>query len=99
MTAQPPDPDTSRGHPDTSRTPGGAPPPDPDPDRTPGLEPGGGVAPGETPPDSGQTSGLSHPQPMPSRRGPVVTLVLVVLLTLLVLAFIVAQVMGWTNLF
>ncbi|MEU4741733.1 DUF6480 family protein, partial [Actinosynnema sp. NPDC023658] len=28
-------------------------PPDPDPARTPGLEPGGGVAPGETPPDSG----------------------------------------------
>ncbi|GAA3998707.1 DUF6480 family protein [Streptomyces plumbiresistens] len=24
--------------------------PDPDPDRTPGLEPGGGVPPGETPP-------------------------------------------------
>ncbi|MFC7616823.1 DUF6480 family protein [Actinokineospora soli] len=25
-------------------------PPDPDPDRTPGLEPGGGVRPGDTPP-------------------------------------------------
>ncbi|KOX31058.1 hypothetical protein ADK67_09335 [Saccharothrix sp. NRRL B-16348] len=74
-------------------------PPDPDPARTPGLEPGGGVAPGETPPDSGQTSGLSHPQPMPSRRGPVVTLVAVLLVTLLALAFVVAQVMGWTNLF
>ncbi|ONI80534.1 hypothetical protein ALI22I_45440 [Saccharothrix sp. ALI-22-I] len=74
-------------------------PPDPDPARTPGLEPGGGVAPGETPPDSGQTSGLSHPQPMPSRRGPVVTLVVVVIITLLTLAFVVAQVMGWTNLY
>lgn len=74
-------------------------PPDPDPARTPGLEPGGGVSPGETPPDSGQTSGLSHPQPMPSRRGPVITLVLVLLVTVLAVAFIVAQVMGWTNLF
>ncbi|GAB2978205.1 DUF6480 family protein [Saccharothrix stipae] len=74
-------------------------PPDPDPAHTPGLEPGGGVAPGETPPDSGQTSGLSHPQPMPSRRGPIITLVAVLIITLLTLAFVVAQVMGWANLF
>ncbi|MBB5800677.1 hypothetical protein F4560_000445 [Saccharothrix ecbatanensis] len=74
-------------------------PPDPDPARTPGLEPGGGVAPGETPPDSGQTSGLSHPQPMPTRRGPIVTLVVVLIVTALAVAFIVSQVMGWTNLF
>ncbi|MGV0836362.1 DUF6480 family protein [Mycolicibacterium thermoresistibile] len=43
-------------------------PPDPDPDRTTGLEPGGGVTPGATPPDSAQTSGLSEPQPRPRRR-------------------------------
>ncbi|WP_367129757.1 DUF6480 family protein [Saccharothrix sp. HUAS TT1] len=74
-------------------------PPDPDPARTPGLEPGGGVAPGETPPDSGQTSGLSHPQPMPSRRGPIITLVAVLVITLLTLAFVVAEVMNWSKLF
>ena len=74
-------------------------PPDPDPARTPGLEPGGGVSPGETPPDSGQTSGLSHPQPMPSRRGPIITLVAVLVITLLTVAFIVAEVMGWGDLF
>ncbi|GGP71884.1 DUF6480 family protein [Saccharothrix coeruleofusca] len=74
-------------------------PPDPDPARTPGLEPGGGVTPGDTPPDAAQTSGLSHPQPMPSRRGPMITLVLVAVLTLLVLAFVVAEVMSWSKVF
>ncbi|MGW1952797.1 DUF6480 family protein [Streptomyces sp. NPDC001920] len=37
--------------------------PDPEPTRTPGLEPGSGVPPGETPPaESGSTSAISHPQ-------------------------------------
>jgi hypothetical protein len=38
-------------------------PPDPDPLTVPGQEPGGGVPPGETPPDSAQTSGTSLPDP------------------------------------
>lgn len=37
--------------------------PDPDPDETPGLEPGGGVAPGDTPPAESSTSGASDRQP------------------------------------
>ncbi|WP_189530405.1 DUF6480 family protein [Streptomyces roseolilacinus] len=32
-------------------------PPDPDPDRTPGLDAGGSVRPGETPPAEGSTPG------------------------------------------
>jgi uncharacterized protein DUF6480 len=64
-------------------------PPDPDPARTPGLEPGGGVAPGATPPDSAQTSGLSEPEPRPKRRvtpGMVVGLLAIALLVLVFLA-------------
>ena len=43
-------------------------PPDPDPAQTPGLEQGGGVAPGTTPPAAPQTSGVAEPQPLDSRR-------------------------------
>lgn len=59
-------------------------PPDPSPRETPGLEPGGGVRPGDTPPESGQTSGLSHREPKPPRVLPKVTIVLTVLVALLV---------------
>ncbi|HTX97495.1 MAG TPA: DUF6480 family protein [Mycobacterium sp.] len=42
-------------------------PPDPDPAQTPGLEPGGGVAPGSTPPGAPQTAGVAEPQPPNTR--------------------------------
>ncbi|WP_433271904.1 DUF6480 family protein [Actinosynnema sp. CS-041913] len=74
-------------------------PPDPDPARTPGLEPGGGVAPGDTPPESGQSSGLSHREPMPSRGRNIAALIVVLIITVMALGFVVAQVMGWANLF
>jgi hypothetical protein len=72
-------------------------PPDPDPRRTPDLEPGGGVPPGSTPPDSAQTSGLSHPQPMPSKTMPVLWLVATGVLVLMVAALIVSLAVGWLN--
>jgi hypothetical protein len=99
MTATPSHSDPNR---DAGLPGGGAPrdtPPDADPARTPGLESGGGVAPGDTPPEAGQTSGLSHPQPMPSRKGPVVTLVAVLIVTVMSLVFTVAVVMSWLNVF
>jgi hypothetical protein len=70
--------------------------PDPDPDRTPGLEPGGGVQPGDTPPESGSTTtGLSHTQQSPPKAIPVVTIVLSLALTVLVAALLIALAVGW----
>lgn len=64
---------------------------DPDPAGTTGLEPGGGVAPGETPPMSGSTSEGNGRQPSPrGRQGPVLLIVLTVgavLLAVLVLVW------------
>jgi hypothetical protein len=62
-------------------------PPDPDPARTPGLEPGGGVAPGATPPDSAQTSGLGEPEARPRRRLTPATVVGLIAVAVLVLLF------------
>jgi hypothetical protein len=44
-------------------------PTDPDPDNTPGLEPGNGVRPGDTPPIEASTSGNTFREPdLPSGR-------------------------------
>jgi hypothetical protein len=43
--------------------------PDPDPADTPGLEPGGSVAPGDTPPGESSTSGASDHQPSAASTG------------------------------
>jgi hypothetical protein len=75
-------------------------PPDPDPDLTPGLEPGGGVRPGETPPDSGSTTpGISRPETYRSRTGAIIWLTVIALFTLSIIGFIVAQVVGWISAF
>jgi uncharacterized protein DUF6480 len=68
-------------------------PPDPDPARTPSLEPGGGVRPGETPPDSAQTSGLSDPQPKARRRYTPATVAGIVAVVVFVLLFVAVGVL------
>lgn len=72
-------------------------PPDPDPANTPDLEGGGGVAPGSTPPDSAQTSGLSEPEPRPKRSltpTAVVSLVAIAIFALVLIAVAVLLVVS-----
>jgi hypothetical protein len=65
--------------------------PDPDPARTPGLEPGGGVRAGDTPPAEGSTSGAGPEEtynPITGwAKGP---LVVILVAALLVAAFFLA---------
>ncbi|GAB3734372.1 DUF6480 family protein [Amycolatopsis oliviviridis] len=65
--------------------------PGPEPQDSPGLEPGGSVSPGDTPPDAGQTSGLSHPQPIPSRKPAVITLIVIGIVVVGVAGFFVLR--------
>ncbi|GLZ38836.1 DUF6480 family protein [Actinokineospora sp. NBRC 105648] len=77
-------------------------PPDPDPLRTPGLglEPGGGVRPGDTPPDSGSTTeGLSGRAHYPSRAWPIVTMVFVLVVVLAVVGLTVVSLLGIVKIF
>jgi len=71
--------------------------PGPEPDEVPGLERGGSVTPGDTPPDAGQTSGLSHPQPMPSKKGPVLALVVIGIIVLGMAAFFVLRAIDYLD--
>lgn len=68
-------------------------PPDPNPAQVPGLEPGSGVPPGSTPPDSAQTSGVSAQQPRPKRI--LTPLVLTSIIAVIVFALIFVGVALW----
>lgn len=67
-------------------------PPDPDPSNVPGLEPGGGVSPGSTPPDSAQTSGLGEPEPRPRHKLTPTSVVTIVAIVLFVALFAVTAI-------
>ncbi|MGG7104952.1 MULTISPECIES: DUF6480 family protein [Rhodococcus] len=67
-------------------------PPEPDPANTPDLEAGGGVAPGSTPPEAAQTSGLSAPEPSTSRRFPLFGISALIAVAVIVLVFVAVAV-------
>lgn len=64
---------------------------DPDPRTTAGLEPGGGVRPGETPPGESSTSEAQPEQPDSGRAWGPVPLALIVALTLLLAVLFVVM--------
>lgn len=69
--------------------------PGPDPDRTPGLEPGGSVPPGETPPDAASaTEGVSVPQHATARPAKWLWLGAIFVVVALVALFFVAKAIG-----
>ncbi|MEV0691583.1 DUF6480 family protein [Streptomyces sp. NPDC050388] len=69
--------------------------PDPDPRRTPGIEPGGGVSPGETPPAEGGTYGISYPEPHEPRKGwGTMAIVLIMAVVVLVAIGLIAMVVA-----
>jgi hypothetical protein len=70
-------------------------PPDPDPADTPGLEPGGGVQPGDTPPDSGSTTvGLSHHERDTSDAWGPVSIAIVLVVAVMIGGFMLALALG-----
>lgn len=69
--------------------------PEPDPARTAGLEAGGGVAPGDTPPSAGQMSGAVGSTDTPN-VGPVSGNRTPMVITLVILAVIVVMAAGFT---
>lgn len=70
-------------------------PPDPDPADTPGLEPGGGVQPGDTPPDSGSTTvGLSHHERDTAKAWGPVSIAIILVVAVMIGGFMLALALG-----
>jgi hypothetical protein len=78
---------------------------DPDPARTPGLEPGGGVQPGETPPIADSMSGAAGDRSKVPNKGPgvsnrtpmIIALVFIGLIVVSVLVYGVAEISAYLS--
>lgn len=78
---------------------------DPDPARTAGLESGGGVQPGDTPPDADQLSGAAGDRQRTPNKGPaignrtpmIITLVFIGLITIMVLVYGIAEISSYLS--
>ncbi|OBB64132.1 DUF6480 family protein [Mycobacterium sp. 852014-50255_SCH5639931] len=68
-------------------------PPNPDPVQTPGLEAGGGVPPGSTPPAAPQTAGLGEHQPPPTGRFTPSSVLTVIAVCVFVVVFLAVAVL------
>ncbi|BBY16073.1 hypothetical protein H7K36_06295 [Mycolicibacterium litorale] len=68
-------------------------PPDPEPAQTPDLEPGGGVTPGATPPDSDQMSGVGAVEDPPRHSITAGKITMIVAVALFALAFVATAIL------
>ncbi|MDI9932981.1 DUF6480 family protein [Rhodococcus sp. IEGM 1354] len=66
----------------------------PEPDETAGLEAGGSVTPGDTPPAETGVGGPNHEPPQRSRVMPIVVIVLVALLAIVIAGGLIGRVVG-----
>jgi hypothetical protein len=80
--------------PDQAREDGPFEPQNPEPNNTAGLEPGGSVTPGDTPPAETGVGGPNHEPPQRGRTGPIIAIGVVAFVVLLIAIGLIGRVVG-----